>query len=95
MMKKEFKFIYVLLSILIAVILIQSYLLYDFRESINKDSVSSQEPVSTLVKPFSSGVSGALSSSSADPFDHMKKMQQEIHKSFGHFNAFFSDDPFF
>lgn len=84
-MKKEFTFIYILLSILIAVILIQSYLLYSFQQSVSEDSTNSQEPLSALMKPFSSG----------DPFDHVKKMQEEIHKSFGNFNAFFSDDPFF
>lgn len=92
MMEKEFKFIYVLLFFLITVILIQSYFLYDFKKSLNEASSNS---LATQTKPFSRGFPGTLITSSSDPFEHMKKMQQEIHKSFGHFNSFFADDPFF
>ena len=44
----------------------------------------------TLVRPVKSVVH-----SSADPYVQMKLMQEQMQKSFAHFNSMFADDPFF
>jgi len=88
-MDKKFNIIYGTLAVLVAVILVQSYMIYDFKNSmIPKIQEEELRPINTITlndyKP-----------QSIDPFERMKKVQEEIQKSFGLFNSIFADDPFF
>ncbi len=95
MKKNRLNILYVLISLLIIVVLTQSFLLYDFKNEIS----SSHE----LKAQDSSRVKGALDNqffnnfkaSSSDPFDQMQKMQEQMQQSFARFNSVFQDDPFF
>jgi HSP20 family protein len=82
-MEKKFNAIYILLSILVVVILAQSYYLYDFKQQRQNDS--------SLTNKFFNN----FNSNSSDPFEKMQKMQEEMQKSFGKFNSIFSNDPFY
>ena len=85
-MDKKFNLIYALLSLLVLVVLAQSYVLYGY----TKKSDNQQERVETTALPAHS-----LRASSSDPFEQMRIMQQQMQKSFGHINSLFADDPFF
>ena len=82
-MEKKVNLIYTLLSVLVVIVLAQSYLIYDFKKNIHKQD----EVINTHTTNYSS--------SSTDPFEQMKKMQEDMQKSFGHFNSVFANDPFF
>ena len=93
-MDKKFKLIYVLLSLLVAIVLIQSYVIYDFKQELHNNS---NKAVSTTVTndPFSNNFFNNFNAVNTDPFEQMKKMQELMQKSFGQFNSIFVDDPFF
>ena len=86
MKRDNFKLIYTLLSLLLVVVLAQSYFIYDLTKT---KEVSSKEK--TVVDNFFN----YPHAKSNDPFEEVKKIQEEMQKSFGHFNSMFSNDPFF
>ena len=103
-MEKKFNLIYTLLSVLVVIILVQSYFIYDFKHSVlsvSKENMGNNStkiaPVATTVAkdPFVSQFFNNFDAKSADPFEQMKKMQEQMQKSFGQFNSIFADDPFF
>lgn len=88
-MDKKFNIIYVTLSVLVAVVLVQSYIIYDFKDSLaTKSEVQVASPSSTLSL-------NSYHPSSVDPFEQMKRVQEQMQKSFGQFNSAFANDPFF
>ena len=93
-MDKKFKLIYILLSLLVATVLVQSYVIYDFKQEVHDNS---SKAIATTVTndPFSNRFFNNFNAVSTDPFEQMKKMQELMQKSFGQFNSIFSDDPFF
>jgi len=86
MKRDNFKLIYALLSLLIVVVVAQSYFIYDLTK-VDETPSKKELPVDSFFK-YPHAKKG-------DPFIEMKKMQEEMQKSFGHFNSIFSDDPFF
>ena len=80
-MERKFNLIYILLSILVAIVLLQSYYIYDFKKEMQGNS----PPVSVA----------KFAAQSSDPFELMQRMQEEMQKGFGQFNSTFSNDPFF
>lgn len=95
MKKNRLNILYALISLLIIVVLTQSFLLYDFKNEIS----SSHE----LKAQESTGIKGSLDNQffnnfqarSSDPFEQMQKMQELMQQSFAQFNSVFQDDPFF
>ena len=86
MKRDSFKLIYALLSLLIVIVVAQSYFIYDLNKT-NKSPVQKELSSANLFsRPYTN---------TADPFKEIKKMQEEMQKSFGHFNSVFSNDPFF
>ncbi len=92
-MEKKINLIYALLSVLVVIVLAQSYLIYDFKKNVNKQDVVVN--THTTNYPASSQFFNNFNAKNTDPFEQMKKMQEEMQKSFGHFNSVFADDPFF
>ncbi len=86
MKRGSFKLIYALLSLLIVVVAAQSYFIYDLTKT-DQPKVKRELVVDDFFKH--SQVNGV------DPFKEIKKIQEEMQKSFGHFNSVFSNDPFF
>lgn len=93
-MDKKFTLIYILLSILVTIILAQSYIIYDFNRGLN-DNSSKTIATNVTNDPYTSGFFNNFNAVNADPFERMKKMQELMQKSFGQFNSIFVDDPFF
>ena len=87
-MKRDgFKLVYALLSLLIVVVVAQGYFIYDLTKT-SKAQTKKELIVDDFFKhPHVSG--------NVDPFEEIKKIQEEMQKSFGHFNSVFSNDPFF
>jgi len=86
MKRDNFKLIYTLLSLLLVVVLAQSYFIYGLTKT---DGVTKEQKVHKddfFNHPYVK---------SSDPFEEIKKIQEEMQKSFGHFNSTFSNDPFF
>ncbi len=95
MKQNSFKPLYLLLSLLFVVVAVQSYLIYDLKNSVGNESQLQKVEKNGVVKPFGDDFFNNFYTDSTDPFEQMKKMQEEMQKSFGHFNSIFSDDPFF
>ncbi len=79
MQAKNNKLIYILLALLFIGVGAQSYIIYDMKNTQNK-------PVTKVAQQHPTTM---------DPFAEMLKMQEEMQKSFGHFNSVFANDPFF
>ena len=95
MKETNFKPLYLLLAVLVAVVGVQSYYLYDLKNSIKPQSELQKIEQNAAVVPFSDDFFNSFHTNTTDPFEQMKKMQEQMQKSFGHFNSFFSNDPFF
>lgn len=93
-MDKKFKIIYILLSMLVAIVLVQSYVIYDFKQEVH-DNSSENVATSVTNDPFSNRFFNNFNAVNTDPFEQMKKMQELMQKSFGQFNSIFANDPFF
>jgi HSP20 family molecular chaperone IbpA len=76
-------------AVLILVVLIQSYFIYDLKQNINAKEVMP----SKIEKPFSS--LSQFGKDDFDPFKEMYKMHQAFEQAFGNFNAHFNNHPFF
>lgn len=87
-MEKKFNLIYVILSLLVVVVLAQSCIIYDFKDSFAVENKIYEKPTNVL--SLSSNHLG-----NSDPFKEIKKMQEQMQKSFGQFNSIFANDPFF
>lgn len=88
-MDKKFNIIYGALALLVLIVLIQSYVIYDFKNSLTQtNQVEDTTSSSTItLKDYNPR--------SVDPFDQMKKIQEQMQKNFGQFNSIFANDPFF
>ncbi len=95
MKQNSFKPLYLLLSLLFIVVAVQSYFLYDLKSSVGNENQLEQIEKNAVVKPFDDDFINSFYTNTTDPFEQMKKMQEEMQKSFGHLNSIFSDDPFF
>lgn len=93
-MDRKFRLIYVLLSMLVTIVLVQSYIIYDFRQDLH-DNSSKAIATNVTNDPYTSGFFNNFNAVNTDPFERMKKMQELMQKSFGQFNSIFVDDPFF
>ena len=95
-MDKKFKPIYIFLSVLVVVVLVQSYLIFDLKNSLNP-ATSTKKEQSVLSKNTNNTNKffNNFNAQNPDPFDQIKKMQEQMQKSFGSFNSMFADDPFF
>jgi len=87
-MEKKFNLIYALLSLLVVVVIAQSYMLYGYTKKSNEATQQKQVQLNTLP-------THSLRASNSDPFEQMRIMQQQMQNSFGHINSLFADDPFF
>jgi len=84
MERKNNRLLYILVFLLSIAVGAQSYFIYDLKnESKQEIHVASQHYV-PLVK-----------NQATDPFVEILKMQEEMQKSFAHFNSIFANDPFF
>lgn len=88
-MDKKFNLIYAMLSVLVVVVLVQSYIIYDF-----KDSLGTKADIEEI-KPSSAIFLNDYQPNSIDHFEQMKRVQEQMQKSFGQFNSIFANDPFF
>jgi len=86
MKRDNTKLIYALLSLLIVTVAVQSYFLYDLKKSKNFQTKKEVVVDNFFKHPYTN---------STDPFKEIKKMQEDMQKSFGHINSIFSNDPFF
>jgi len=91
----NFKIFYALLSLLLVIFAVQSYFIYDLKQSLEaKNNLGNLEKIA-ISKSYSDDFFNNYQADSIDPFEHMKKIQEEMQKSFGQFNSIFSNDPFF
>ncbi|RUM63644.1 MAG: hypothetical protein DSZ03_05070 [Sulfurimonas sp.] len=88
------KLLYLLMAVLIVVALVQSYVIYDMKHVLeSKQTVAA--PLSSVTTPSPRAGGTLPMMPGTDPFEQMKRMQEEMQKSFGAFNTMFSNDPFF
>ncbi len=90
------KLLYLLMAVLIVVAVVQSYVIFDMKHVLeSKESTPVQQPRLHAGTAPSLQSLDPLPMQGMDPFEQMKKMQEQMQKSFGTFNSMFSDDPFF
>lgn len=99
-MEKKFKLLYIMISILAVVVLVQSYFIYDFKSALDTNKkeervVSHDTVFHSKNKPVANDFFSSFNSSSSDPFEEIKRIQEEMQKSFGQFNSIFANNPFF
>jgi len=93
-MKRDYTHLFsALLILLTAVIFMQTYFLYGLKKSV--DTGQQQQRLEQTKRSASNEFFNDFSPESRDPFEQIQKMQEEMQKSFGHFNSRFDDDPFF
>ncbi len=95
MKESNAKWIYLLLGVLIVAVAVQSYLLYDVKKSVAGDRIASTGSSVNLSSAPADDFFNNFPAQRIDPFEQMKKMQEEMQKSFGQFNMMFSNDPLF
>jgi HSP20 family protein len=79
MERRNNKLLYALLSLLLIAVAAQSYFIYDLKNEKNTNEIVQIQQTQGVV----------------DPFVEIRRMQEEMQKSFGHFNSMFANDPFF
>jgi len=81
----------ILLSLLLVIVIIQSYFIYNIKSDLSANADSNVKK--TVIQD--SDFFNQFNAHSANPFKQMQKMQEEMQKSFGNFNSIFANDPFF
>ena len=95
MKANNFKLFYALLSLLLVIVAAQSYFIYDLKQGLEtQKDLNKVEKIAVTKSPWDDFFNN-FHANGIDPFEQMKKMQEEMQKSFGHFNSIFSNDPFF
>lgn len=89
------QYIKIILLVLVAVVAIQGYYLYDMRRT---GITSQEEPEPFTVMPSKSSDIRALDKlfkDRSDPFKEMERLQREMESNFRDFDDFFQNDPTF
>lgn len=95
MKKNRLNILYALISLLIVVVLVQSFLLYDFKREISSSYELKAQERSRVKSSLDNQFFNNFQANSSDPFEQMQKMQEQMQQSFAQFNSVFQDDPFF
>jgi HSP20 family protein len=89
----KFRLFYGLFALLSIVVMGQSYVIYAMKQ--DQPAQAQNLTQKTAPKSVTNDFFNHFNAQSADPFLQMRKMQEEMQKSFGNFNSMFADDPFF
>ncbi len=90
------KLLYLLMAVLIVIAIVQSYVIYDMKHVLeSKQSTTLQPRLSSGTTSSFQGAGSLPPMQGMDPFEQIKKMQEQMQQSFGAFNSIFSNDPFF
>ena len=89
MIMDDIKELYIIITLLFVALIVQGYFIYDLK----KESFVSVYP--SAVTQVKADAIKQYDTNSLEPFVAIQKMQEQVRKEFGNFNAMFANDRFF
>lgn len=91
----KFKLFYALLSLLLVVVAAQSYFIYDLKQGLDSKKDLKEPENIVVTQTVYDDFFNDFHHNGTNPFEQMRLIQEQMQKSFGHFNSMFFNDPFF